>query len=87
MQGYFIVNVAVRRRIVRDLSHGTWVNLSEEAGDRACQRAVGDVSVDSPRLFKDVDVLFGADVLEDLWPHAYGDFAEVRFPQQEHEGA
>ena len=41
---------------------------------------------DSP-LFEDVDVLFGADLLEDLGPHAYGDFAEMRFPQQEHECA
>src|SRR5208337_3145412 len=41
----------------------------------------------TPGLFEDVDILFGADVLEDLGPHADGNFAEMRFPQQEHERA
>src|SRR5208283_4329614 len=38
-------------------------------------------------LFEDVDILLGADLLEDLGPHAYGDFAEMRFAQEEHQGA
>lgn len=38
----------------------------------------------APLLFQDVDVLLGADLFQDLRPHAYGDFAKMRLAQQEH---
>ena len=36
------------------------------------------------RSLQDVDVLLGADLLEDLRPHGNADFTQVCLPEQQH---